>query len=369
MHDDSHIPASDRRMTTEMESFFEEAKNESLSHNERASMRNRLQLFLAEHPARAPFMIRAADAFSDFYERLEAMRIMQTRGVLSAAFALVLVVGVGTSYAAEGALPGDALYPIKIYLNESIQGSFARTEAAKAEWNTEIVTRRLEEAEQLALAGKLTPTVRAELESAIAISTTEFNTNVAKLTDADDATAVARVNSSLEATLAGHEDVLALIAAEKDPTLGPILAAVSVQKGVAEESRTFAEARINKKSGDHAKIAAQSTRKNTRDAIQKANAKIAAAKAQNSSGSSATLAMRVAADRATEGEAKLEAGAYGEAFTALQSAARTAERAEVHADAETKLKTNLFSFATTLAAPPATTSATSTATTTPQKQN
>lgn len=349
-------------MTDKIKTLFEEIKSESLSQSERATMRNSLQLFVSEHPARAPLYVRVADAFSNLYERLEALHVMQARGVLSAACALVLVIGVGTSYAAEGALPGDPLYAVKIYLNESITGSFARTEAAKAEWNTEIVTRRLEEAEQLALTGKFTPAVRAELESAIAISTSNFNASVAEVANSDDPTAAARINSTLEATLAGHEDVLALIAAEKDPTIGRILAAVSIQKSVAEESRTFAEARVSN-SSDRGKIAAQSTRKNTRDAIQKANAKIATAKARNTSVSTATLSMRVAADTAADGEAKYEAGEYGEAFATLQSAARTAERAEVHADAEARLKSSLLSITAALAPPAATTTATSTSAT------
>ncbi len=361
MHE-PHESTSDVPMTNDIQNIFDEARGASLTESERISMRNGLQLFMTEHPAIAPMWMRAADFFSDTYERVATMRFMPARGLAASACALVLVLGVGTSYAAEGALPGDPLYAVKIYLNESIVGTFARSDASQAEWNTKLVTRRLEEAEQLALTGKLTPEVRAEIQSAIAVKTADFNVNVAKLAQADEVAQVAEVQSSLEATLSGHQEVLAVLASEKDSSIGAILATVMIQKDAAASGRSTAEARVAE-SGDRAKIAAQNSQKNTRESIKNATAKIAATKTQNSATLSARTSLKVAANAAAEGEAQLQAGEYGEAFKKLQAAGRTAESAEVHADADLRLNSFISAFMPPMAQP-TTTVATSTATST-----
>ncbi len=362
MHE-PHEDTSSSDMTNEMKNIFDEARGASLSESERISMRNGLQLFMAEHPALAPLWIRAADLFSDTYERVAGMRFVPARGLATSAFAFVLVVGVGTSYAAEGALPGDALYAVKIYLNESVTGTFARSEGAQAEWNTALVTRRLEEAEQLALTGKLTSEVRAEIQSAIAVRTADFNTNVAKLAQADELTQVAEVQSNLEATLSGHQEVLAVLAAEKDSPIGAILATVTEHKDAAASERASAEARVVA-SSDRVKVAAQNSQKNTRQTIKNASAKIAASRSETSATLSARTSLKVAANAAAEGEAQLQAGEYGKAFKKLQAAARTAESAEVHADADVRLNSYFSAFMPPMPQP-TTTVATSTATTTP----
>lgn len=37
---------------------------------------------------------------------------------------LAVLMGRGTAFAAEGALPGEPLYPIKIYVNEEVRAAF-----------------------------------------------------------------------------------------------------------------------------------------------------------------------------------------------------------------------------------------------------
>ena len=75
----------------------------------------------------------------------------------SFAFALVLVllVGGGTAYAAEGSLPGDALYPIKIHVNEQVETALALSPKAKVAVNTKLAQRRIAEVEVLAARGVL----------------------------------------------------------------------------------------------------------------------------------------------------------------------------------------------------------------------
>src|SRR6185436_14919248 len=49
---------------------------------------------------------------------------------------LLIVAGAGTSFGAEGALPGDLLYPVKVKVNEEVRGALTLSSESKAEWQT-----------------------------------------------------------------------------------------------------------------------------------------------------------------------------------------------------------------------------------------
>lgn len=61
----------------------------------------------------------------------------------------VIVVGAGASYAAERSLPGDALYSMKLNINEPIVKAFAYSSQEKAEVEVKFAGKRLEEAQKL----------------------------------------------------------------------------------------------------------------------------------------------------------------------------------------------------------------------------
>ncbi len=69
-------------------------------------------------------------------------------------------------YAAEEALPGDALYSVKVSLSEPAIALFYRTPQAKARWAEKKLERRLREAEKLALRASVDP----EIEETITLS-------------------------------------------------------------------------------------------------------------------------------------------------------------------------------------------------------
>ena len=68
---------------------------------------------------------------------------------------LVVLVSSGTVSAAQGALPGDLLYPVKVSINEKVEVALAPTPAAKAEVQARLADRRVEEAQTLAAQGRL----------------------------------------------------------------------------------------------------------------------------------------------------------------------------------------------------------------------
>lgn len=72
-----------------------------------------------------------------------------------------------TVYGAERALPGDILYPFKIYVNESIQSALITTSQAQARWESKRFVRRIEEAEILASKGRLDEATLLQVEARI----------------------------------------------------------------------------------------------------------------------------------------------------------------------------------------------------------
>lgn len=336
-----------------------------LTHRERASMRNNILAYMADHPAIAPFWIRFLDRLNAIFDGLERTPLFSAR-MMVPAFALVLVIGVGTSYAAESALPGDALYPIKVLFNEPLGEAFQQTESAKAEWESRMVSRRLEEAEALAAKGELTPIVQEELQASIAVSAADFNASVAKLAAVDDV-AVARAQSKFEASLLGHEEVLTALSsrrAAEGRSIAPILASISVHKQALASGRASAEAKVAAKNDATVRTLAATTRKSAKTAI--ADVQMAFSD-RGTPSASARVSNAIAQNSVNEGDSQFEQGNYAKAFMAFQAATREAGSAQVQVEAQIMLSSLAQDAATTGATSTATTTistATSTATTT-----
>src|SRR5438105_2432135 len=97
-----------------MNPFFKQFHTHAHQVRLTSAERSRVRLALREAMHPAPGAVRSPYVMpSPFFFRM------------SGAFALVLIVLFGgTAYAAEGSLPGDALYPIKIHVTEPLQGAF-----------------------------------------------------------------------------------------------------------------------------------------------------------------------------------------------------------------------------------------------------
>lgn len=89
---------------------------------------------------------------------------LMSRTLVSLSLVLVVLVGTGTAFAAEGSLPGDILYPVKININERVETALALSTRAKVEVNTKLAQRRIAEVETLALRGTLDATTTAQAE-------------------------------------------------------------------------------------------------------------------------------------------------------------------------------------------------------------
>lgn len=340
-------------MNSDFNDIFSEAKKESLSQSERLLMRNTLISHMQENPARVPFRIRVADMLTSLADALGGQTATRMKFVPSA-LAMVLVIGVGTSYAAEGALPGDALYAIKLNVNESVKGAFAVSDESQASWHTEKIERRLVEAEALVAEGKLTPIAQASIESQIQLSAAEFDKNVQKLASTGSEAAVAAAQSDLEASLIGHAEVLVALTANADNAeeyapVAPIIRSVITKAENAQAARANYEATVvAKRDGKQIRNAAIEKKNEAIAAVQNVRIKASSALAATTSVGEVAKESADAADVTIQvAEQRLENGDYGSAFSAFQEAIRTAKTIEVHIDATTRLKTDLQIFTRT----------------------
>ncbi|TSC68852.1 MAG: Uncharacterized protein G01um101456_462 [Parcubacteria group bacterium Gr01-1014_56] len=123
---------------------------------------------------------------------------------------VVVLVGSTTAYAAQGSLPGGLLYPIKIYVNENVEGALAISNEAKASFHTTVAQERLKEAEALASEGRLDAASAAQIESSFDTHVAQADAIVKTLEDEDAGVAV-EVSARLDSSLAAHSSILARI--------------------------------------------------------------------------------------------------------------------------------------------------------------
>lgn len=230
-----------------------------LTEEERAEMRARLKLFMAEHPVRRTFVERL------FVKAPSAMPGVTFMRPAVALLLIVLLIGGGTTYTAADALPGDVLYPIKVSVNEPIAGAFALSPEAKAQWEATLAARRLEEAGALALQGRLTEDARLALEERFEKHTAQFEKNTSRLAVAEEKLDVAAdTQSFMEVSLKAHADVLTEVtelAPEAKAELLPIVEKARSRAGAVESARVATEEVIATKIGNTIAAAAEAKRR------------------------------------------------------------------------------------------------------------
>jgi hypothetical protein len=120
--------------------------------------------------------IRSADgSVASPYSRVGPIFMSRQVSYVLAGALVVLLTMSSTAYAAEGALPGDLLYPAKVKVVEPLEGALSFGAQAKAEWSEGVAIERLDEAHMLASEGRLDATTSAELAQSFASSSEAFD--------------------------------------------------------------------------------------------------------------------------------------------------------------------------------------------------
>src|SRR3989344_5153410 len=188
-------------MNTFFTQFKKEAEKIRLTAREREAIRHVLLREIQGHvPVKSP--VRVAPS---------SVLFVTPRLVSSFAFLLIIFVGGSAAYAAEGAVPGDLLYPIKVGVNERVTEALARSPEARADWHARAAERRMEEAEVLSVRGPLTTSIKAQLEERFEahVATVE---GLTVLFEEEDPIAAAEVSARIRSSIAAHGAVLSRLA-------------------------------------------------------------------------------------------------------------------------------------------------------------
>ncbi|HEV7449426.1 MAG TPA: DUF5667 domain-containing protein [Candidatus Paceibacterota bacterium] len=137
-------------------------------------------------------------------------QFLHARVLAPLAVLLVVFAGAGTAAAAQGSLPGDLLYPVKVSINESIEVALATTPVAKAEVSAKLAERRVEEAETLAARGDL-DTQTGQALAANFEAHAQSAQDSADTVATDDPAAAAQLRTNLDSSLSAHGAILATL--------------------------------------------------------------------------------------------------------------------------------------------------------------
>lgn len=329
------------------------AKQIHLTDSEKGQIREELMVFMEKNPVRAGRFIRLQGWRPHLF-----FNSLTPKSMPALALLIALFLGIGTSAAAESSLPGDLLYPVKVHVNEEVEGWFNPSGSAAASWETRRVETRLQETEKLALSGKLDAAAQAQIEDNVAAHAGRIRDQIAALTAAGKLDAAATARADFETSLKAHQSILAHLqsgsSAEVRAVLGNVGGEVKSQLdavvGLDEKAKAKADAdasssastktdSIKTESNVNADLeikaaaqgkmnAAENKISEVKNFIEEKNAQLSAdAKAQAEAKVTAADALMV------EGKAQLSANAYAEAEAKFDEAFHTAEEGQKIAQA------------------------------------
>lgn len=316
-------------MNKTLKQLLAEAKNVGLTSVEKKTGQENLRLFIKNHPL-PPV---------SFWLNFRTL-ILQPAPIF---LVIVLLVAGGTTLAAERALPGEILYPLKVGVNEPMRGWLALSEQTRADWDTKLVSRRLEEAEGLASEAKLSTELNAQIETNFQAQVDRVQARIAKFNDRD-AKVAADVASKLEVSLRVHDRILSNISSaskEMDkPQLDSLLAKVRVGTKAVTKDRTREENEVKVQSKPTVQVAAEGRMRAAQNALAEVDRFITEKSEQL--GVTATAQARVRLALANQlmlqGQAKFKDGAYADAFALLGQARSVAQEAKLLIEAKGRLE-------------------------------
>lgn len=194
------------------EHFFEQMNKLKgrvrLSPERKASIREELSGFMASYEGGGVSDENVARLLSQSNNTFRIKNLLRPMPIFAVITIFATMAGGGITYAAQAALPGEALYPVKI-LSENVATDLTFSTKGKAELGAQHAERRLEEASVLTAQGKMNATTSAVVAEHFDQNTDETNKNIASLRKSGDVASAADITSGFEATLRAHQKIIA----------------------------------------------------------------------------------------------------------------------------------------------------------------
>ncbi|HTK05096.1 MAG TPA: DUF5667 domain-containing protein [Candidatus Eisenbacteria bacterium] len=326
--------------------IFDEARRLSLTADEKSAGREMLRSYMALTPMRVSAEASVRQAARKPVFGFASPLIGKAMSVFSLVLAFMISAG-SVSYAAEGSLPGDVLYPVKVGINEEVRATLAPTAQAKAAWEAERAERRLAEAETLATRGELGSETRVALEADFHRHAGRAKNGIARFTTTEDLGIAADISAHFEGSLQAHKKIMAMLAADADDDddteVEALEASIDDETADAEEARGKREEKIAAEAATEVKSGAEGRRGAALHKIAEVRAYLSKKRADLGADATARAEVRLAAAEATvaEGNASFDAGQYGAAFAAFAKAQRQAQEAKLLIRADHDLKVRI----------------------------
>ncbi|KKT87345.1 MAG: hypothetical protein UW86_C0004G0036 [Microgenomates group bacterium GW2011_GWA1_Microgenomates_45_10] len=311
-----------------LDNFIKRATNVSLS----AGERDNIKRVLITH---VEMDVRGARDTRLIRQRSQKINLSKVMPIL---LALVLTFSGGTALAANGTLPGDFLYPVKINFNEKVRGALAFSDEAEAEFQAELATRRLEELQRLTVSGD------EDTEASIktrddTIARFEVNAeNAIKLAEslrlAGKADAAVVASSRLKASLEANEDLFEHLSERREDLrarLQAIAERVKIHADAVAEVRADAVARVAENENANIEVIAKTRAKQAEQNLEAAKRRLDRYESDLDSSIKAKAEQKIEAaqEAYSSGEGALEAENYVDALQYFQASLSYSEQADI----------------------------------------
>jgi len=274
------------------------------------------------------------------------------------ALILGLLLSGTASYAAEGSVPGDLLYPVKVGINEKAESALAFSAESKAALEAKFAERRLSEAANLAVKSKLNADASAKLSNDFAVHADGAVAQTQEVHKKDSSVAIG-LASDFESKLAAHEMLLAEVGSNGNTNdLRALVRAkglliskfrmdaegdaevsarsnesVAVRKAAAISGDIKANAGVKEGTAIMMGKAAAAAIKDAQSVFARVSSRLDTATAAN-----VKAQIDAAAALSAKGDASLKRGDFANAFHAYQDALVVVKKLSVYLNASSDLK-------------------------------
>jgi hypothetical protein len=176
-------------------------KSVRLSEAEKGAMKAQLLKFMETHPVKQAWF--ASFAFTPSTIRYATLAL----------FAVVLCGFAGVSYAAEGALPGDSLYPVKIQVNEKVLAWVTPPGSATANLQIQLADERMKELQIVSAKGNLNAATQQQVETAFKQNVTQAEIAIGEI---HNPTLSSQLQTKLSVSVNDHATLLSGLFSKAD---------------------------------------------------------------------------------------------------------------------------------------------------------
>lgn len=263
---------------------------------------------------------------------------------IAVALLVALLIGGGVSAGAQGAKPGDLLYGFKLNMNEKIGAAFAGSDENKANVETKLAEKRLEETEEEAARATLSADVRQQIEDNFAAHADRVQELIASFQAKEDFKNAADIAVRLQASLNAHARILARLSetttepAEREE-LNKIKAKVDAEDKQTSDMDKDVQTDVEKQGAPDVQAAAEGRMGAAENKIKEVQAFMELMKATAGADATANAqAHLVLAQKSfADGQVKLGAKVYADAFALFSQSLRHAQEAKAFMQAKVDL--------------------------------